>query len=1320
MVRFFALLASLLGLALASFGCGSAARDAENRVERVGQSAQALQSSVFELTFNTAATINVKAGDIIRLKNFPSTWTYGSVEVNFDAATTVPMSLTVTEAGNDYGLAGWNKKIVVPYRHTLTQDFVVKAGSGSLRVTYWVSDGAVSPPDAPQSPPLPTEGPVVRDLGVTNAFSSVNAAGGLFTINGLPGAGYNVVSLVLEARDGKPLAGLLKAGGGQVALSGATQKIMFKEHGRVPVAFELSFPERRNVALKWYTEDRTPASKVVARTVTANGSSLTATYGFAADHAVQNDLSLTFNPADFSDAQPPSFTRLEHNPRGVRAPERPNDINGATYDIKAALKPGKVVQVALPVPEIFLLRGLDEKAATVMHYDDATKVWNEIAPDRVADGYVYFSTTSFSRFYLRALKSALKVVATVALPAVVTSIPELAAAAVAVVTTTLLTDLLVDATKVAYNAFVSVTCAGLPFDTYKLINFDIPNWTAPKPDLRALRNLEDFSTFYLEHYPHQSPLEDNPLTLLANAPFYPSDEKHPTASHYEAGKWQVAAANAKLLLADLLAHEEGTRRFRFSGSGGTAKIVDYAKPANPQTYQLTDVFMFNSHLFAAVPHALRVAQTCDKALGLADEFKQTVRHVTDLARAVKRGNVGDTCRQALLLPAAALDWADLDAPECFQEAAAFKSYYQDQQLGLYVPNRDDQINFAGEFLNVLSAAAWIDPDLRSILKVGGTQLRDEIHAYIGLTHDAYGNNNIPIKAMAGVALWDMLTRGDKTAYLSLRGWLEAKMGDQGGYAEGTGYLQYINDDVPYVMSVMVRAGLLDRTELPQKYLKSADWLLYQSRPIAGDDTEHHFLPVEVDDGKTKDIDFFVYSYLTGDGKYRDFAKSDSYLEHLPVPLGYLALPCGKVRDPALPCKALTASEQPTLATLPDVYFADGVGVVRARAADGMATLSVVAEKGLMREGGRAHDQQDNGSVTLGYSRHWYVIQDTGYNGFGKRKDHLFPRFDNHNVVMTTEELDYHGERANPPITFQDARNELVKLPGFDNFEWITDLPAFDPIGVPLLGFVTGLQFPQDLTFTTLRIDWDRLKNTPIPDTEMSAGGADADLVGPLVRDQALHASHGLEVKHTSTAGVTDRRLLLSYAGNVWVIDRPENKRALRSQMHFVSWNDDNAFQYPTSGLITNELPPLDQNDGTKLYLTQHIVENGSATRPPLFVTALRSAYDAKPEIREFACPGAVCLMNIGAQGQFDEVMIPYWGEQYLDDGNMQNRVRTGQIVLAHRDPHVWLFRLVGEESPVLRATSLGARTNFDPNVVYRLDDDGHFTAHFPDGRVQTL
>jgi hypothetical protein len=315
-----------------------------------------------------------------------------------------------------------------------------------LRVTYWVSDAAASPADPQQNPSLPTEGPKARDLGSMNAFTSVSGAGGLFTINALPKAGYNVISLVVEARDGKPLSGTLKAGGEQVVLVGASQKIMFKEHGSVAVAFELSFPQTRNVALKWYTEDRVPASKPVARTTIGSGSSVTGKYGFAADHAVQNDVSLTFNPSDFSDGQLPVFTRLEHNPQGVRAPERPDDVNGPTYDVKASPKPGKLVQIALPVPEIVLLRGLDENAVSVMHYDQAAKLWNEITPDRVSDGYVYFSTNAFSPFFVRALKTAVKIVAVTSLPAVITAIPALAPAAVAVVTTTLLTDLLIDAT----------------------------------------------------------------------------------------------------------------------------------------------------------------------------------------------------------------------------------------------------------------------------------------------------------------------------------------------------------------------------------------------------------------------------------------------------------------------------------------------------------------------------------------------------------------------------------------------------------------------------------------------------------------------------------------------------------------------------------------------------------------------------------------------------------------------------------------------------------------------------------------------------------
>jgi hypothetical protein len=1300
MNRAVALLASALLFVLSFVGCSSSGPERPDDPLEPGATSQSLQSVVYEVTFNTSATLALKPGDVIRLKNFPTDWAYSSVEVNFDG-TNVPLSFVVTENTSEYTLGGWNKKIVVPFRRTSTQDLQIKAGTGNARIVWWVSTAASSPADPPQTPD-PTEGPFVRDLGGMNASIVVDGAGGLFTIKGFPSYSYNVVSLMVEPRDSKPLAGDLNAGGVKTPLSGWSQKVMFKEHGSAAIAFELSFTAPRKVALTWFVENRVPASRAIARTTTGSGSTLTAQYGFAAEHAVQNDLFLTFNPADFSDGQLPTMTRLEHNPQGVRAPDRPEDLDGPTYDIKAKLKAGKRVQVALPIPEITLIRGLDENATTVMHYNDVTKVWTEIIPDRVGGGYIYFTTDSFSNFFTRTLRRAVKVVAVVA-------VPVLAPVLVAVVTTTLVVDALVDATKAAYKAFVAGVCSLMDFDTYKRLFFDKPSQSAPKPDLTELRKLPDFSVGSLQA------VADEDFVLLANAPFYPPGKPSPNAADYEAGKWQVAAANARRLLADLLAHEEGARRYKASGSGGAAVIVDYKDAAHPRTYRASEVFMFTSALFASAPRVLSLVVACDNALGLADEFKHTIGHVTDFVKAATRLDLGAACRESLLLPGEIVDWSTPDFPDCLSEATSFGAYYSQKQLGQYWGDgRDNHINFAGEFFNVLAAAAWIDPGLRRVLGDGANELRDEIHSYVGLTHDGYGNNNIMIKAMAGVALWDIITKGDKSTYATLRTWLEAKMGEQGGYAEGTGYLQYVNDDVPYLISSMLRGGFISRSELPQKYLRSGEWLLNMSRFLGGGGNSFQFLPVEVDDGKPKAIDFFVYSYLTGDGRYRSFATSKRDFRNIPAPLGYLGLPSDK----------LSVSAQASLATLPDVYFADGVGVVRGRGPSGMmATLSVIAEKGLMREGGRAHDQQDNGSITLTHSHYWNIIQDTGYDGFGKRKEHKFARFDNHNVVMTPEETDFHGEAGNGKITYKDASRLVSQLPGVDNLDWAPNLAAFNDIGLPLFAYVLGTPFPTGLSLFVIGNRWAEFENQPIPgDVEGFAGGADADLLGPLVADLPLHASHGLEVKHTSTAGVTNRRLLLSFASNVWVVDRAENKRVLWSQMHFNQSEEDFAFQYPGTEPITNVLTGLHQNDGSPpLNLVQRIVADGSDTQAPVFVTAVRvESSFLKPDITQIDCVGAVCLRNIGAAGEFDLVIVPHWGEQFFDDGMLQDRVRTGQIVLAHREATRWTFRLVGDESPDLAATSLSARTGHARDVVYRLDDNGAFVAYFPNGTAQPL
>jgi hypothetical protein len=1281
-------------LLIAPLGCfGGAPPDA---ADSLGESSQALTGSVHEVSFNVVKTLAVKTGDTIRLSGFPTGWTYTSVEVNFDGSPE-SMDLTVAENGASYGVTGWSDRVIVPYRAATTQELVVTRGSGTIRVHFWVSSEPSSPAEDAQ------QGPEIRELAASGTPLALTTMSGVFRIGTLPSTTYNVVVVRLEPRDGQALNGQLSAGGSVIQLSGSSQRVLFKERGNLPLVFDLTFPSVRQIAITWSVENRVPEAKVVARTTSVSGTTVVAKYGFTQDHAVDQDLSLSFRSADFIDGAVPTVKRLAHNPQGVRNPNRPDDLFGPTYDIHARPKAGQRIQVALPVPEIATLRGIDETDITILHHDAASNTWSEIVPDRIANGYVYFTTDSFSSFLSR-MKKRLKKAATATLNAVG------GAAIIVAETVVTVADGIKDGIKEAYAAIVSGACSLLELSTYKSIFYDRPRFQASPPNLSSIVASADFSETALEA------LDDANLTPVAQAAVDPF-----IADHLE--EWRASKRNAEILLADLLLTAKGSngrsRRFEPIPVAAPAPAAGWA-PAyvirdrrTMQVYPSLALFRFTSPLLAAAPRALQMLQECDGVFGLADEFKHTAGHVVDFVKKGTKLDLGGACREALMLPADLVDWATPDVLTCGIEAGSFASYAHQKNLGSYWAIRDALVLDASGFLNVASVLFWADPRLRAVWELNASGLRDQLHSFVGLTHEAYSDNNIVIKSMAGVALWDMVSKGEKATYDTLKKWLEAKSGSGGGYAEGTGYLQYVNQDVPYLLAAMTRSGFISRGELPPKYLKTGEWLL-NAMPLKG------FDPVEVDDGLTHAPDFLIYSFLNQDLRYQVFSK-----DYNPNTISAALRPLG-FTDVAEQ-RAMKQSAPPAL---PDTYFSDGIGVVRAGSGGQQIALSIVAESGDMRVRGAGHDQQDNGSVTLTHATLGPLILDAGYDGFDKRLHDpcapaapcAFARFDSHNVVMTEASYDFHGEAANPQLTFGDLARVLANQPSVHNLDFLDS--DFAAAGKLTLEYLAGGSLDPILTWGTLRAGWAIYRDQAVsPATDFRAGGADASLTS-LINDVPGAPVHGLEVVHTSTAGVTNHRLLASYAGHMWIIDRPEAKQSLWSRTNWAAsglgaGKYASAFQIPKAPDAGDRLVTFLQHDSPARAVQQRTHRAGSATEAPVFVTGFPND-GSQSSFMEVACQGAKCMQRTTPQGD-DLVIVPHWGQAFDDCRFFQGLVRTGQVVFAHKDAgsSTWKLRLVGKEATSM-AGSLGAQTGYAADAVYQLGPGTTFQSTYPNGAVVPL
>lgn len=1243
-----------------------------------------LFGTVHETFFNQRARLNVSSGDTLRLNGFPS-WSYNELQAVVDGSSD-SIFLVLDCQGRELSLSGWSTIFSCAYADDDPLDLKVISGNGSIDFTWWVAQiGSSSSSDVSSSSWSGASSssdytPVVHELNPMGEPMNMTGSGGLYKITDYPDWDFNVIIVQVSSYDGQELEGSLNTCSGKIPLTGWVKQVMFKEQGTSAMGFEIALPEQRQMGISWWTENRVPDSLGVSATITDTGDSLTVLYDFKAHHLVSENLTLHYVQSDFVDGQPPRIVRLQHNPQGVRYPDRVEDEQGPTYSITANPVAGAHVSLALPVPQAAVFNGIVLDSLSLMHYDESSRTWSEVIADSVSNGFLYFSSSCFSKWYIRWPRKAKNVI--------VDGVGELGnLLADALVYVGGLVDEVKDGLVNVYHDLTNGICSSLDPDTYVDWAQDMfgdegffsLDWVVPQADLSELVRSPYFDAAKLQAY-----LDAHPLQPLQSTGDPVKDEIE---------NWKISRANVQVLLTDVLLarhHASYSRRYEVDLGGvysshtsfsyasafnlsGTATLSNGGSSDTLGTY-----FLSSSTFLAAIPHVLDLLRECDGVLGLADEFTHTFNDCKDLAQ-IFSGNLSGACKAAFGLVGDAVDWVFPDVATCALETASFKTYYNSKNLDGYVIHKDDFINYSGEYLNALTTLLWVDDVYKSALGGMARALRHQIHGYVGFSHDFYGNNNIPIKALSGVAFYDLLFRGDKTAYHTMKNWLEAKSGDAGGYAEGTYYLHYLNVDVPYLLAAMVRAKLIERHELPQKYLKSGEWLRQQVRLLPGG----LIYPVEVDDGGSAQPDFFVYAYLNSNPSQASFAAQ--YANPLHEPLQFLGLPM-----------ASTAAVPP----LPNLFYADGVGVVRQSTDSSVLTLSIVAENGAMWNEGVGHDQQDNTSVTLTSSVQGHLVRDPGYSGFRLRNGNLYPRFNNHNVCMIPEANSFGGEGVNGKMTYGDVVDALKRISGVHNLDWMDA----NPLSLGTLGKVVSFLSGNVLT----GVSWaglTALRNTPVnlngETIDGHPGGAPAYLTS-YVSSSVAPVFHGLEVKHTSSdAGVTNHRAILSFADHLWIIDRPDQVREmwLRWNYPYMDPFIEPLTIYPSSGqaqnhsvLLMDENPyRIPQQEADTLYLRRRTYSIIDRNTP----TAIVSAYPNSHDFSDIFCPNATAVIRVNSYGT-DYIIVPYWGEIFNGSELFGVDFNTNQIVLVHkpRGTDSTYIHLFGEEMSGMPLATVGRMVDY--------------------------
>jgi hypothetical protein len=1215
---------------------------------------------IHDIPFNQTVRLELIPGDVLLLTGFPppSDSAFDQITATFNRAQVDTLQLVMMEAGKRYSLTGMNSQVRIPYGGGATQKAIAYSGLDTVDMKW----GLTKAPKEP-NPFAPT----IRDLGPPGSVYSDSLSEGIFTISRFPTSPFTVLTVRIEAKDGRALQGQINTLGGERSLSGMAQEFMFKEVGTATLVFDLAFPERRKISVTWSTENRSPAQRVVPRTVSGSDSGLQTTYRFTQDHMVNTDLTLFFTSEDFVDGEPPNLARLEHNPPGVRGPYT-KGLEGPVFSVNGNIRTGKTVTMALPIPENAKVYGFEADSVKLLHYLTSTSTWVEVLPDSIVGGYAYFTASSFSLW--RVVVNVTKSAGSAAVDMVKASANGIKAVSGAIVDG--LSDAMVgfynwalgDCVQMGVDQFIS-----LGISTGKPTTWSVPQINPFNPD-PAYGGLGDLA---------RQVWGAGGARLLNCTP---------TDATTEAHCWEVYKANAELLLADVILSKFGyPRRFiveevKPGGYTGTwmaymafgypnHKVIDRFQSANPETFLTHDIFGFSSELLASIPVIRKTLKACDGAFTYEDEYERTADDIDNWMRSLG-SNLG-ACNLVSEMVGNVIDIAAsffVDPIHCGISAVQTNNYWGNHHLNTYWlgEGRDAHIIGPSHFFNVFVLLLATDDQYKKVYRNHAHLLRDEIHAGVGFLHKAFQANNIIINAMAGVAFWDWLSKGDLVAFNTMKTMLENKMSPDGAYAEGTGYLQEeINAELPYLLSAMVRAGAIRSAELPRNYLQSGAKLLNSLRATkpAGNSGNTIFLPSEVDDGVVGEVDWLSYTTLTNDWQYAAFHQANPNAKPQSRSIHYAAFPA----VPPDPSFAIV----PRLPQVAMVGDAATVRAVNSTLTETM-TLSMVAENGLLRFAGLGHDQQDNTSVTLDHSREGRIIVDPGYNGFGNRDetDGNFARFSSHNV-LSLPGATFGGESSNGKFTYGDAVN-IIK-------GWA---PHLFSIGIPDLQML---------------LDWVIVSMSPKPIsplTDFHAGGADA-FPNRLIANSSRLPSYGLEVWHSLSQGyITNRRTALYFADHMWVIDRAEQMMSLQTRLNWASNAEganssyiSNSIQAETPASITTVTgPPVTfvQHGSNPIFAQQVTRGNGTVNQAPVFVTGYPISGIPTNFISE-SCDIGVCIHRTTASAE-EWLIVPSWDQfrEYTSgvipifrQGGYSPWV-TGQIVLARRrlGSSNWAMRLIGE------------------------------------------
>ena len=1183
------------------------------------------------IPFNIAHSANVSDGDMIILKDFPSGWGYSRVVLGINATNGGVLSGSIAKDGCTNKLDGSYKQYV--YEHTSTAaQFEYHGTDQNVLFHWWVdansaitecSELSQTPAEELRNAVLEVERDAIEtylqeyvDLGPINQNIVQNTDAGKFKISQFPTEMYNMVYVSVEPADGEKLNADLYVGDKATHLSGWSAKISLQRRGRAPLTFELLSHDRRKIRLRWWV-GLEETHEIGVRTETVDDDeNVTAQYVFAEKtiRSEESKVSLSYKKDIFTDGNVPSIKKLDKLPPAVSMIVDHVGMIGDVYNVHAELKDGKTVSIALPIdPQLLSVY----ETIRIAHYIEKENRWEYIVPDEVKNGFVYFQASSFSWFSVvtdffsdgatyACKKLGLKKQCDAVHDAVVGGAEWLYSKGKALVSfSASICEAIVDGVYTVvvagvdlvysmYDEFVNLIC-GKDFD--KIINrdFKLP-WERTNVN-KAQGRFSDRSLSIAKVYSYGYP--DNRKSLEQVLKEYSEKNLTPLSSlsesdpEYYTKLWKTSSDNLDVILADLLYSKisaTGKRRFSFSisanqQSAGIGIIEDSKNASNSaiSTFIQTSDDLLDDAQF--------LADGLTSCYGVLNLDGAIITSVSKIRKSLKNGNYGSACKEwldgfglvgwshdainaTLFTGKVAADFIINSTVAAVDWSHSFNPYAD------FSRERDGWLQQMSSAMFRVSLLSWLDKtQFRAISGSQFASVYDGMRVWLDFASAIYGYNNISIKAYSSLALYEFIHYGTDENLNLLNKSLNRHYGPNGGFSEGTGYSQYVWDEVSYAVAALQRAYLDDGKilNISQNFLNSGKYMAEMSRPVGG----LGLIPVEIDDGCTYNPDYLVWSAIYENaGDFVSAKKMAAYAAKWPlrdaskqIPLMAIGLPYlfvpiavqnadGSYQFPSMVTELGKKYQKPQEELASDqkftVTYKDGIGLITYYFATDTISLSMIAEDGDMWVNGQNHDQQDNLSITLSTANKGFLIQDRGYSGFNENNDKV-KRFYNHNVVTTstrnTITTDYgSGVFIETPNTINcsgygsdyDTRMKCLETENEKKNRLLTK-DAVSRISHDLSGDTPGSIWYYGATGVLNLADYLGLGGD-LNDFRVH-GGSYANVVRLINKPQnnlaSISAKHTTEPEEGSGANaLTNKRTIMYYEGNMWVIDRPSRTGAV--------------------------------------------------------------------------------------------------------------------------------------------------------------------------------